>query len=47
MGFKAFYRLNQDIIELARGYIGAFLITIDAIRGWKITNYLRMLFFKY
>lgn len=29
---------KYDIIELARGYLGAGLITWDGITGWEVTN---------
>ena len=32
---------KHDIIELARGYIGAGLITWDGCTGWRVVNAIR------
>lgn len=29
-----------DVIELGRGYLGAFLLFLDGWNGWVVTNWL-------
>jgi len=31
---------KYDIIDLVRAYIGVLLISIDAINGWKVCNWI-------